>query len=727
MKMRMTNKKLAFMVGMALSAGITFGIAPGDAYAYTSVGYFEDEVGAPGSTRVNKVYIVTMHDGTKQQTTDVDKAVAWMKASLSAESEASAIDFSLWKDKSGAVATGAINAFQNALAGQSVGIAKGQTLGITSADGNAYALTANGDAAGSVEFASGGTIKIVSDMASVGVVGAGASTTKIDVASGATLGAIATVGTNTNSIQISGDGKVEAVGVGNTCTVSTSGGATIDNLAVVSGGSLSTDSSLSVGSLMVAEGASLDASSGSVIATNLNVAGSLAANSNIAADTVNVASTAVIADGTTLTADSVQIASGAGIASGTAVNADNLVVDANTSATVLGGIAFQDKAGSAKPKNVSFANGLPSKAQVEALVTAGAIEDTEEAKNKIMEASVNSASEAVAKANPFVEKLPTADYIANNSDLTDAQKAKLTEAVQQAGKTVAAPGVTSARAATAITNVLTNNVVNRTAEIRGFASAVDEGRPAPDKMWFQYKHTNMDVDGGDVYSKSTINTNNFQLGYDTQVGANDYLGAYIGTTTGNADFNGPAQNGRIDIENSFDFGVYGTHMLPNDQYIDYMIHTGKFDSKLNSDVKYGTNDTGAMVGYGAKIAQNDRLTLNPYIQLAYDKISVDSYYAGPNYIKSDDSNNWTAKLGLNLIDASGLYGGVAYSRGLSGSYNAYINGVSMPTNDYNANVLYLSLGYRASMAKNAVLDLSMEKTFMDYKGWTAAGKVNFYF
>ena len=54
MKMRMTNKRLAFMVGMALSAGITFSFAPGDAYAYTSVGYFEDEVGA-GSTTVNKV------------------------------------------------------------------------------------------------------------------------------------------------------------------------------------------------------------------------------------------------------------------------------------------------------------------------------------------------------------------------------------------------------------------------------------------------------------------------------------------------------------------------------------------------------------------------------------------------------------------------------------------------------------------------------------------------
>lgn len=307
-----------------------------------------------------------------------------------------------------------------------------------------------------------------------------------------------------------------------------------------------------------------------------------------------------------------------------------------------------------------------------------------------------------------------------------AKAAELTAAVQQAGKTAAAPGVASARTATVVTNVMTANVTGRTSELRGFASAVDEGRPAPDNVWFQYKHTDMDVDNGDVYGKSTVKTNNYQLGYDAKVGPNDYLGAYIGTTTGNVEFNAPAVADRTDIDNAYDFGIYGTHMLPSDQYIDYMIHTGKFDSKYNG-VTWGTKDTGAMIGYGAKIAQNDRLTWNPYIQLAYDKVSVDSYMAGANYIASDDSNNWTAKLGINLLDVSGFYGGLAYSRGLSGSYNAYINGVPMPSQDNNANVLYMSLGYRANMSRNVFLDLSMEKTFADYNGWTAAGKVNFYF
>lgn len=370
----------------------------------------------------------------------------------------------------------------------------------------------------------------------------------------------------------------------------------------------------------------------------------------------------------------------------------------------------------------------PSAAQLDAVkATATALEGAiSTLDGEITNAESNNNTELKAELETKKAELQSKLKNVSSAEGMQAKAAELTAAVQQAGKTAAAPGVASARTATVVTNVMTANVTSRTSELRGFASAVDEGRPAPDNVWFQYKHTDMDVDNGDVYGKSTVKTNNYQLGYDAKVGPNDYLGAYIGTTTGNVEFNAPAVTDRTDIDNAYDFGIYGTHMLPSDQYIDYMIHTGKFDSKYNG-VTWGTKDTGAMIGYGAKIAQNDRLTWNPYIQLAYDKVSVDSYMAGTNYIASDDSNNWTAKLGINLLDVSGFYGGLAYSRGLSGSYNAYINGVPMPSQDNNANVLYMSLGYRANMSRNVFLDLSMEKTFADYNGWTAAGKVNFYF
>ena len=646
MKMRMTNKRLAFMVGMALSAGITFGIAPGDVYAAD----------------------FTIVDGEYYQDGNL--------ITVDGENPVGASDIQEWfKDYIGN-------------------------------EGSVASFGSSGDA---VEIA-GTDIQSLGKGASITIAGQGGSYSTF-IASGED--AAKSLKYENEAWNVTGIDKIVAhVGAGQSENLPISG--TVNTL-VVSGadataGSLELRGTFSVENLIVGENGNLQLG---------NASGTKPAEVTVGSFVLEKGAT--IWNGDSGHPDGYE-------GDTPTIKVGTLSIDAsdpNMASQVANlNIAKKD---SSTPVSVAFTNGAPSEellAAVKGAVAEGAMEEgaLEEAVAEAAKAELTN----VAGANPFTTKLPSADEIAKKA-LDDAGKAKLTEAVREAGKTAAAPGVTSARAAAAITNVLTNNVVNRTAEIRGFASAVDEGRPAPDKMWFQYKHTNMDVDGGDIYSKSTINTNNFQLGYDTQIGTNDYLGAYIGTTTGNADFNGPAQNGRIDIENSFDFVVYGTHMLPNDQYIDYMIHTGKFDSKLNSDVKYGTNDTGAMVGYGAKIAQNDRLTLNPYIQLAYDKISVDSYYAGPNYIKSDDSNNWTAKLGLNLIDASGLYGGVAYSRGLSGSYNAYINGVSMPTNDYNANVLYLSLGYRASMAKNAVLDLSMEKTFMDYKGWTAAGKVNFYF
>lgn len=545
----------------------------------------------------------------------------------------------------------------------------------------------------------------------------------------------------------------------------------------------------------VAEGANIKAEGGLTVTDGDLNAGSLSVNGALSAGTI--------------TADSVAFGSNATITKeDTTIKADAVTID--TTSTMdqddIGKLKIEPKTagGTVNVKVVTNNGSAPTKEIQDAIIKAAggnnvvvsvtsaeadkaqaaadeAIAKADEALKKAIPLAAEDAN-AIAQANPFITKLPSASDIAAVASPTEAQKkdletakgelndainkldtqiqgvsdaglkkalenkkaelenkkaglsneglqakaAELTAAVQQAGKTAAAPGVASARTATVVTNVMTANVTGRTSELRGFASAVDEGRPAPDNVWFQYKHTNMDVDNGDVYGKSTVKTNNYQLGYDAKVGPNDYLGAYIGTTTGNVEFNAPAVTDRTDIDNAYDFGIYGTHMLPSDQYIDYMIHTGKFDSKYKG-VTWGTKDTGAMIGYGAKIAQNDRLTWNPYIQLAYDKVSVDGYMAGPNYIASDDSNNWTAKLGINLLDVSGFYGGLAYSRGLSGSYNAYINGVPMPSQDNNANVLYMSLGYRANMSRNVFLDLSMEKTFADYNGWTAAGKVNFYF
>lgn len=582
--------------------------------------------------------------------------------------------------------------------------------------------------------------------------------------------------TSGGTLNIGADTKVDAKNITSTgkMTIANAGNVAEGANIKTEGGLTVTDGDLNAGSLYV--NGEMTASNGTITADSV----AFGSNATITRDDTTIKADAVTIDTTSgMDEGAIKKLKIAPKAEGGTVNVKVITSDGAKSEAIEK--AIKDAAG-ANNVVVSVTSAEADKAQAAA---DEAIAKADEALGKVNEFAAKDAAK-IAQANPFITKLPSASDIATianpstaqldavKATATDLEKAissldteiskaessgnttlkaelevkkatlkskldnvssaagmqakaaELTAAVQQAGKTAAAPGVASARTATVVTNVMTANVTGRTSELRGFASAVDEGRPAPDNVWFQYKHTNMDVDNGDVYGKSTVKTNNYQLGYDAKVGPNDYLGAYIGTTTGNVEFNAPAVTDRTDIDNAYDFGIYGTHMLPSDQYIDYMIHTGKFDSKYNG-VTWGTKDTGAMIGYGAKIAQNDRLTWNPYIQLAYDKVSVDGYMAGPNYIASDDSNNWTAKLGINLLDVSGFYGGLAYSRGLSGSYNAYINGVPMPSQDNNANVLYMSLGYRANMSRNVFLDLSMEKTFADYNGWTAAGKVNFYF
>lgn len=790
-----SKKKLALLVGMALTVGTSMAVSPMEAYAFTSVGYSEFMNGPEDNQWVQGIYTVTKNDGSKETFVDADKAVAAALESLSKETSGSAIDFGKWVDINQEVASAKIADFQKALSSQEVTIVKNQAVSFTQADGSQVVLNAGASADGKVNIGADGSIKVNSDMQAIGVNGANTNI-NLDVAEGTTLGAVS-VGVDNATVNVSGAGSITAVGTSGDCKVN--GETSIGTLGVA--GNLTSDTNLNVGTLSATGDVQVDGSikADNLSAVNINANGQIEVGGKLTAKEVSANSVTLKSDATVANADTKIKANSVTIdatgtkpedviaklqieskTDGTPVKVKVVTADGSEPSDEIKN-AITEAAGGEKNVNI----GVTSEAAETAKNTADeAIAKADEALEKVNEFAAKDAAE-VAQANPFTTKLPSASDIAAVASPTEAQlnsltaakgeltgaisgleaeiskadtngntklkadleakkaeledkkaglsttgmqakAAELTAAVQQAGKTAAAPGVASARTATVVTNVMTANVTGRTSELRGFASAVDEGRPAPDNVWFQYKHTDMDVDNGDVYGKSTVKTNNYQLGYDAKVGPNDYLGAYIGTTTGNVEFNAPAVTDRTDIDNAYDFGIYGTHMLPSDQYIDYMIHTGKFDSKYNG-VTWGTKDTGAMVGYGAKIAQNDRLTWNPYIQLAYDKVSVDGYMAGPNYIASDDSNNWTAKLGINLLDVSGFYGGLAYSRGLSGSYNAYINGVPMPSQDNNANVLYMSLGYRANMSRNVFLDLSMEKTFADYNGWTAAGKVNFYF
>ena len=331
---------------------------------------------------------------------------------------------------------------------------------------------------------------------------------------------------------------------------------------------------------------------------------------------------------------------------------------------------------------------------------------------------------------------------AGSTDATKAARAKAIAALNayqasalayqsvEKGKIAAGVGVTASRTASVINDVIAGNIANRTADLRAgelAAAAPTRAEGTPNNIWFQIRHSNQDVETGSTgYADSKVKATTYQLGYDYQVSDTDYLGLYLASTTGSAEFNG-AFGGSADIKSSFDAGLYGTHVLTNGQYLDYYLHKGKFSlDHMGASAK--TDDFGAMVGYGVKIRNSDDLIVNPYINFAYDKLSFDAFsYANGNTVSADDQTNFSTKLGVNFDWTSGLTAGIAYSRGFSGTYNPYINGIALPGVDNDYNVFYLSLGYKNYLNPTTYLNVSVDKTFADYKGWIASGRVNFFF
>ena len=762
-----SKKKLALLVGMALTVGSTLAVNPMDVYAATSVTWDAD----------NNQYKVTV--GANEETTaDAAEAITKIIAGLNTETDKDITidlsDTSTWQKDSGSIK--AAQDLAKALRDQNVTLKDGAEVNLTFANGDAYNFV-NGEGDSTVNLGSDSILKVDGDITTVTAKIDGNRPAKIDVADGKTVGTITVNDGTKGTLALTGTGTVSKLDAQGDITVSATG-TTLTEIAVADGKTLTTTGDVAAGSITgngnVTAGGALNVAGdisaakveaqGKITATNvkagsvtadvkadsleltgsgevtvggsdaknwdvgtlktngaltvsdaskltantIETAGALTLNAKVDAKSITSTGAMTIANGEnvsganidakggltvtagnltagslsvggelnagtgTITADSITFGSGATITNqNTSIKADAVTIDVtsmNKANIEKLKIAPKTEGGTVNVKVVTSDGSAPDETITAAIKQAAGDEATitvtSKAADKATEAAekaINDANDAlkqvnefaaedanaIAQADPFTTKLPSASDIAAVASPTKAQQdalndantslgsaitgldaqintpgideglkkdleakraelvskqnslspagmqakaAELTAAVQQAGKTAAAPGVASARTATVVTNVMTANVTGRTSELRGFASAVDEGRPAPDNVWFQYKHTNMDVDNGDVYGKSTVKTNNYQLGYDAKVGPNDYLGAYIGTTTGNVEFNAPAVTDRTDIDNAYDFGIYGTHMLPSDQYIDYMIHTGKFDSKYKG-VTWGTKDT----------------------------------------------------------------------------------------------------------------------------------------
>lgn len=336
-----------------------------------------------------------------------------------------------------------------------------------------------------------------------------------------TSGGTLTIGADTKvaAKDITSTGKMTIANAGNVAegaNIKTEGGLTV------------TDGDLNAGSLSV--NGELNAGGKTITADSV----AFGESATIAAENTNIKANTVTIDTNSMDATNIGKLKIAPKAEGGTVNVKVVTTNGALSEEIKGAI---ESAADGAEVNITATSAEADKAQAAA---DEAIAKADEALGKVNEFAAKDAAK-IAQANPFTTKLPSASDIAAvasptkdqlkdlttaktslesaingvnaqieaakqaknetmQKDLeakkvelerkveglsTDGLKAKaaeLTAAVQQAGKTAAAPGVASARTATVVTNVMTVNVTGRTSELRGFASAVDEGRPAPDNV-----------------------------------------------------------------------------------------------------------------------------------------------------------------------------------------------------------------------------------------------------
>lgn len=317
-------------------------------------------------------------------------------------------------------------------------------------------------------------------------------------------------------------------------------------------------------------------------------------------------------------------------------------------------------------------------------------------------------------------------YQGRNTSEIDRKKA----AVRAAGRTALAPAAGASRTATMLDELTQANVLRRTEVLRNRPPKTvrptdqkDLNLPS-DNIWLEMNHSKVEIDDSDYVGKTTVNLNQYQLGYDTKLGTKDYFGAFLGTAGGRADFTSydtSTPDGHVDIKHALDGGFYGMHKGGHGSYIDYLVHYGKFDNRYQ-DVRFGTHAISAML-LGGWTKELRHGTVNPYLALTARKISLGDYSWGGHAIQSDDQKQYAARIGVDYAYKGGAFGGIAYSRGLSGDLTAAYDGFALPALDYDTQVLYLKLGYRGKLSQRLNFDLLAQEYLLDYKGWSVNGKL----
>lgn len=319
------------------------------------------------------------------------------------------------------------------------------------------------------------------------------------------------------------------------------------------------------------------------------------------------------------------------------------------------------------------------------------------------------------------------------SSSTNAQDAY--NKVINAGRTLVAPVAGASRAAALIERATESNIIRRAEVLRNrppkTVRPLDsklEGKDAlmNENIWADVRYNDVDIDTNEYCGKSNVAIANYQLGYDQKISDTDYVGAFIGTTRGDFNFYSHStgtSDGTVSLKGAFNAGIYGTHILPKGHYVDYLVHYSKFDNDFaDKGIQWKTQSIGAMILMGWKKTL-DHGYLNPYVSFSTQKIANDDMRWCGNVLATKDQTNTGIKVGVDYSYNGGAFGGIAYSRGLSGHLAAAVNDIALPSLKNDEQILYLKLGYRGKLNQHTNFDLTGEQYLLDYDGWSMNGKV----
>lgn len=252
-----------------------------------------------------------------------------------------------------------------------------------------------------------------------------------------------------------------------------------------------------------------------------------------------------------------------------------------------------------------------------------------------------------------------------------------------------------------------------------------------DNFWAGIRGGSTDVDTR--FGDAEVKTQFYQLGYDWDLSANDKkaaVGLYFTKIEGDMKQRGV----KNDLESAYDFGIYGMQELDGGNYLSLIGRYGRIGNSLHINdtaVEWKDKGYGLSLEFGNRHAQTNGLLLEPYIQLNYNHLSSASFVTSlGTSVSMDSSSLFDGKIGLRLIQQetnnpnNTVYGGIAYTRGLSGDFSMKANqGTNLINEDNDANAFELAIGMTRQISGCSTVNLNAKKEFGDYDGWSLEGMI----